>query len=163
MGPVNTDSPSNQFNSCLLIALIGLQWGGLVVDHPVTFVQLGALSAPIALLTLFGLLLNSILMVRRVPGAILIGVLGTAVAGYIASRVFALDTTLVEFQGVFGAPPSPSETALAFDFRREAPDGHSGSTTWQVGSSATVEAGAPRAAEPKGGWKGKVPRGMAVG
>ena len=38
----------------LLVALIGLQWGGLVVDSP-TLVTLGHLSAPATLLTLFGL------------------------------------------------------------------------------------------------------------
>ncbi|MEX2661041.1 MAG: NCS2 family permease, partial [Vicinamibacterales bacterium] len=41
----------------LLIALIGLQWGGIVAASPGTLVTLGNLSSPPALLTIFGLLL----------------------------------------------------------------------------------------------------------
>jgi AGZA family xanthine/uracil permease-like MFS transporter len=92
----------------LLIALVGLEFGGLVADNPQTLVQLGDLGAPAALLALFGLLVHAILLARRVPGAILIGLFVTAAAGLTASRVFALETPLVVWQGVVGAPPAPS-------------------------------------------------------
>src|SRR5215203_1320980 len=57
----------------LLVALIGLQWGGLVVDAPGTLVTLGRLSAPPALLTILGLVVIAVCMARRIPGALLIG------------------------------------------------------------------------------------------
>jgi AGZA family xanthine/uracil permease-like MFS transporter len=100
----------------LLIATVGLQWGGLVADHPATFVQLGELGSPVALLTLFGLALVSALHVLRVRGAIVIGVVASAVAGWGASRAFGLESPLVTWHGLAAAPPSPSGTAFQLDF-----------------------------------------------
>jgi adenine/guanine/hypoxanthine permease len=39
----------------LLVALIGLEWGGLVVGSPGTLVALGSFKSPATLLTIFGL------------------------------------------------------------------------------------------------------------
>ncbi len=100
----------------LMIALIGLEWGGLVVAHPATLVQLGDLSSPTALLCLFGLALNAVLLARRVTGAFLIGILATAAAGWAAGGLLDLSAPLVRFQGFVGAPPSPEKTAFALDF-----------------------------------------------
>src|SRR3990172_2905492 len=61
----------------LLITLIGFEYGNLVRLHPATLVQLGDLRHPATLLTLFGLLLTMTLLLYRVPGAILLGILGT--------------------------------------------------------------------------------------
>jgi adenine/guanine/hypoxanthine permease len=58
-------------------------------------------------LSLLGLALNAVLLVRRVPSAILIGVLATALLG--------ADAPLVAFQSVLGAPPAPS-AAFQLDF-----------------------------------------------
>jgi AGZA family xanthine/uracil permease-like MFS transporter len=91
----------------LLIALVGLEWGGIVAASPGTLVTLGHLGAPPVLLTLFGLFVTSVLFARRVPGAILLGMLASTVAG-LASR-------LVSFQGVVSAPPSIAPTFLALD------------------------------------------------
>ena len=57
----------------LLVALIGLQWGGLVADSPGTLVTLGKLSSPPALLTLFGLLVIGILSLLFYPLVRMIG------------------------------------------------------------------------------------------
>ncbi len=100
----------------LLIALVGLEWGGLIVAHPVTYVQLGELSSPVALLSLFGLALAAVLLVRRVVGALLLGLLGTTVAGWVASAIFDLEAPLVRFEGLVGPPPSPQATAFQLDF-----------------------------------------------
>ena len=91
----------------LLIALVGLQWGGLVVDSPGTLVTLGRLGSPGALLTLFGLFVIAVLMARKVPGAILIGIVVSACAG--------LAGGVVSYQGVVGAPPSLAPTFLQLD------------------------------------------------
>jgi AGZA family xanthine/uracil permease-like MFS transporter len=100
----------------LLIALVGLEWAGLVVDHPVLLVQLGDLSAPTALLSLFGLAACSVLLVRRVPGALLFGVLATTVVAAVATAALDLEPVLARIGGVAGAPPSPAKTAFALDF-----------------------------------------------
>ena len=100
----------------LMIALVGLEWGGLVVASPATLVQLGDLSSPVALLALVGLALNSVLLARRVVGAFLFGILGTAACGLAAGKLFDLATPLVRFEGLVGPPPSPAATAFALDF-----------------------------------------------
>ncbi len=92
----------------LLIALIGLEWSGIIVAKPGTYVGLGTLSDHHVLLALFGLSATSILLVKRIPGAILVGIVLTAIVGAIAG--------LVKFQGVVSVPPSISPTLLKLDF-----------------------------------------------
>ncbi|HWE85024.1 MAG TPA: NCS2 family permease [Terracidiphilus sp.] len=65
----------------LFIAFIGLQHAGLIVRDPNTLVSLGNVRSPVAALALLGLILMAALEVRKVRGAILIGVLAvTAIA-----------------------------------------------------------------------------------
>ena len=59
----------------LFIAFIGFQHAGLVVRDPNTLVGMGSIRNPTAYLTLLGLILMVALEVRKVKGAILIGVL----------------------------------------------------------------------------------------
>jgi len=91
----------------LLVALIGLEWGGIIVASPGTLVTLGHLKSPPALLTLFGLLTMSVLMARRVKGALLLGIL--------ASTGVGLATGLVHYQGLVSRPPSIAPTLLQLD------------------------------------------------
>jgi len=91
----------------LLIALIGLQYGGIVVDTPGVLVGLGDLGSRPALLVLFGLALTAVLMARRVPGAILIGILATALAG--------IPLGVVRYQGLVAPVPSLAPTFLKLD------------------------------------------------
>ncbi|MCK4546576.1 MAG: NCS2 family permease [Candidatus Eisenbacteria sp.] len=92
----------------LLIAFVGLQWAGLVVDAPGTLVTLGDLSSRPVLLSLAGLLATSVLLVLGVQGALLIGILFTAIGAVVLG--------LVRFQGIASAPPSLSPTFLQLDF-----------------------------------------------
>ncbi|RMG68442.1 MAG: NCS2 family permease, partial [Calditrichaeota bacterium] len=71
----------------LLIALVGLEWSGLVVDHPTTLVTLGRLASPPTLLSLFGLAVMGALLVRGVRAAILIGILANTAVGLLAGMV----------------------------------------------------------------------------
>lgn len=91
----------------LMIALIGLEWSGIIVAKPGTYVGLGDLSSPPVLLALFGLTITSILMVRRVSGAILIGIAGAAIAGLVSGQI--------EYQGIVSTPPSLAPTFLKLD------------------------------------------------
>ncbi|MCK5909907.1 MAG: NCS2 family permease [Caulobacter sp.] len=66
----------------LFIAFIGLKEAGVIVADPATTVALGDLTKPNAALAILGLLVMGGLMVWRVKGAILIGILVAAVAGW---------------------------------------------------------------------------------
>jgi AGZA family xanthine/uracil permease-like MFS transporter len=91
----------------LLIALIGLQYGGIVVDTPGVLVGLGDLGSKPALLVLFGLALTAVLMARKVPGAILLGILATALAG--------IPLGIVKYHGLVAPVPSLAPTFLKLD------------------------------------------------
>jgi len=67
----------------LFIAFIGLRGAGLVADNPATLVGLGDLKSPTALLALLGLAVIATLEVLKVRGGILIGIVVTAVAGWV--------------------------------------------------------------------------------
>ena len=91
----------------LLIALIGLQWSGIVVDSPGTLVTIGDLTRPPVVLAVATLAGMAILMARRVRGALLVGMLG--------ATAVALAAGLVRFEGVVAMPPSLAPTFLQLD------------------------------------------------
>ncbi len=66
----------------LFIAFIGLKEAGIIVANPATTVALGDLTQPTAVLAILGLAIMGGLMVWRVKGAILIGILVAAAAGW---------------------------------------------------------------------------------
>ncbi|MGO1336980.1 MAG: NCS2 family permease [Leuconostoc fallax] len=67
----------------LFIAFIGLHEAGLIVANKDTMVSLGHLTTPTALLSIFGIIITFILMSRRTPAAIFIGMVVTAIVGII--------------------------------------------------------------------------------
>jgi AGZA family xanthine/uracil permease-like MFS transporter len=71
----------------LFIAFIGLTDCGIIVKDPATAVALGNLHAPGTALACFGLLLIALLQVFRVKAAILIGIAGTMLTGYVFGQV----------------------------------------------------------------------------
>ncbi|MGK7344196.1 MAG: NCS2 family permease [Candidatus Nitrospinota bacterium M3_3B_026] len=91
----------------LLIALLGLQWGGIIVDNPGTLVGLGDIKSGPALLTLFGVFLIVSLSIRGVRSAILIGILTLAVTAAMAG--------MAEFSGIVSAPPPLWPTLFKLD------------------------------------------------
>lgn len=91
----------------LFLAIIGLENAGLVVDHPATLVTLGDLKAPAALLACLGFVVIAGLAARKVPGAIIIGIL--------AVSVIAMASGLQEFKGIVSLPPSLAPTFLQMD------------------------------------------------
>lgn len=91
----------------LFLGLIGLRGMGVVAANPATLVGLGKLSEPGALLSCAAFLLMAGLAARRVPGAVLIGVMAAALAG--------APLGLTEFRGVVAAPPSLAPTFLQMD------------------------------------------------
>jgi len=89
----------------LFLTFIGLQKGGIVVANAGTFVTLGHLGEPHALLTLATLVLALVLFVRNVPGGFLISiVLGTAVSVWLGlSHADSQSVSLQAYLGVLGA------------------------------------------------------------
>jgi adenine/guanine/hypoxanthine permease len=89
----------------LFISLIGLINAGFIVHQPATIVGAGKLS-PALLTFCAGLLLTAILVVKKVRGAILLGILFTTIAAWPIGRWWGLDIAapLVNWQGVFAAP-----------------------------------------------------------
>ncbi len=71
----------------LFIGFIGLKNAGIVVANPATFVALGDLKTPGAVLALFGLLLIGALSVWKVRGAMLIGVVVTTLVAWLFGQV----------------------------------------------------------------------------
>ena len=92
----------------LLIALVGLEWSGIVVGHPVTYVTLGNLKSAPTLLSVFGLLLIALLLALRIRGAILFGIVATSILGLIVG--------IIQYNGIVSAPPSIVPTMLKLQF-----------------------------------------------
>ncbi|MCM0582114.1 NCS2 family permease [Weissella diestrammenae] len=65
----------------LFIAFIGLHDAGLIVANPSTMVSLGSLTSDKSLLAIFGIIVTFILMARKTPAAIFIGMILTATVG----------------------------------------------------------------------------------
>jgi AGZA family xanthine/uracil permease-like MFS transporter len=92
----------------LLIALIGLQNAKLVVSSPSTMIAFGKLG-PDAMIAIFGLVVTALLMVKRVRGSFLIGILlSTALAA--AAGLVRLPASLVA-----GVRPEYFKTFFALD------------------------------------------------
>ncbi|HCP46324.1 MAG TPA: guanine permease [Deltaproteobacteria bacterium] len=95
----------------LFIAFIGMKEAGLIEPDANTFVHVGDLGErwrPV-LTAGAGFFVAAMLTVRKVPGAILLGIL--------TSLAVALITGVASYQGVFSAPPSLAPTAFQFDLR----------------------------------------------
>ncbi|TBW35701.1 NCS2 family permease [Azotobacter chroococcum] len=91
----------------LFLALIALQNAGIVVDHPVTLLTLGDLTEAPPVLAALGFLLIVTLEARRVPGAVLLGIL--------AVTLVAVGLGVTPFAGLLALPPSLAPTLLQLD------------------------------------------------
>lgn len=97
----------------LFIGFIGLKNAGIIVANPATFVALGDLRAPGAILAVFGLIVIGALSVWNVRGAMLIGIVATTLVGWAMGQVsfqmepYSLSTITgtvfkLDLPGVFG-------------------------------------------------------------
>ena len=90
------------------LAMIGLQNAGIVVANKATLVTLGAFTTP-ALLSAGGFIVLAGLAARKVPGAIIITVIGIT--------VLAIVTGLQPIEGIAAMPPSLRPTFMQMDLR----------------------------------------------
>jgi AGZA family xanthine/uracil permease-like MFS transporter len=93
----------------MFIAFVGLRSAKLVVANPATFVSLGNFSDREVQAACLGIVLTLALMVRRVNGAILLGILGTT--------LFGIFRGLAHWPSGVLALPHPSATFLKLDLR----------------------------------------------
>jgi len=91
----------------LFLAIIALQKMGLVVDHPATLVTLGDINKPTVLLSIFCFLMIVTLEIRKIPGAIIIGIMSTTILGVLFG--------ISDFGGVISMPPSLAPTFAQLD------------------------------------------------
>ena len=82
----------------LFIAFVGMQSAGLVVNDDSTLVRLGTLTEGSGLLTLIGLAITAVMVIKNVKGGMLIGILLTTLIG--------LPMGLTHFHGVISTPDS---------------------------------------------------------
>ena len=91
----------------LFIGLIGLKNGGIIVSNQATLLSLGEFSQIETLLAAIGFLIISILSVRKVTGAIIIGILTTTLIAYFVG--------LIELNGIVSYPPEIAPTFMKLD------------------------------------------------
>ncbi len=92
----------------LFIAFIGLKNAGIIIDNEATLVSIGKLTEGTALLGVIGLVITGVLVVKKVPGSLLIGILVTALIG--------IPMGLTHFDGVVAVPPSIDSIFCKFQF-----------------------------------------------
>lgn len=90
------------------IAFIGLKNAGIVSSNPSTFVTMGNLHDPAVLLACVGILLSAVLLIKKVTGALLIGILVTTVIG--------IPLGVTHFDSVLDVPPSIAPIVMKFEW-----------------------------------------------
>jgi len=92
----------------LYIAFIGLKSAGIIVSSDSTSVTLGPLSDSTSLLAIIGLLLTSVLVILKVRGGMLLGILVTTIIG--------IPMGVTHFNGLLSTPPSISSVFCQFEW-----------------------------------------------
>lgn len=93
----------------LFIAFIGLKNAGIVVKNDATFISLGNLHDPAVLLACIGIVISAVLLVRKVTGALLIGILLVTIIG-IPMGITNLSSSIIS------APPSLAPIFCKFEW-----------------------------------------------
>lgn len=94
----------------LFIAFIGLNGAGIVVQGQGIPLDLGDVTSPQAIVCMVGLVIIGVLLVKKIKGAILIGILSSTVVG-----IFLGVTKLPE-GGLISLPPSLSPVFMKFEW-----------------------------------------------
>ncbi len=92
----------------LFIAFIGLKNAGIIVPNASTYVGIGDLTQGNALLGVIGLFITGLLVIKKVPGNLLLGILITAIIG--------IPMGLAHFNNIVSVPPSIEPIFCQFQF-----------------------------------------------
>jgi AGZA family xanthine/uracil permease-like MFS transporter len=110
----------------MFLAFIGLKNAGAVIANPATYVALGSFTSPPVLIAIFGLIVTSVLLVRKIQGAILIGILVSTLAAIVtrAPVYFGPKDAMVPFagftNGIVSLPTAPTGLIGALDLHAAA-------------------------------------------
>jgi adenine/guanine/hypoxanthine permease len=99
-----------------LIVFIGLRGAGFIVANPSTYIAMGSLKNPAVLLTMLGLLLTPILVVRKVPGALIISIAALTIAGFFVPAGAGKMVTILP-SALIAWPKWPASTFGQLDFK----------------------------------------------
>ncbi len=99
----------------LFIAFIGLQNAGLIVNSDSTLVTLGDVCHGSGLLAVIGVFITAMLLILKVRGGILLGILITALLGLVIKDP-ATGVALTHFSGVVDTPPSVAPIFMKFEW-----------------------------------------------
>ena len=93
----------------LFIGIIGLEAGGIILFNveDAKYPLLGNFSKPDTLLAALGFLIIAALSIRKIPGAIIIGIL--------IITLIAIFADLIQFKGLISAPPDIRPTFMKLD------------------------------------------------
>ncbi len=91
----------------LFIAFLGLQKGGIIVTDRDTLVAAGNFASPHVALCLGGIILTMALIARRVPGAIILGIITTTIAGAFIPDAGGHAITHLDLSSARWLPASP--------------------------------------------------------
>ena len=91
----------------LFIGFLGLQKGGIVINHDEVLVQLGDFASIETLLAALSFIIILVLGKRKIPGEIIIGILTTTLIAFLLG--------MVSYGGVFSKPPDISPTLMRLD------------------------------------------------
>jgi AGZA family xanthine/uracil permease-like MFS transporter len=96
----------------LFLGIIALKNAKVIVDDPNTFVTLGDLTQAGPLLALVGFAIIAGLTYRKIPGAVIIGILAVTLIG--------IPLGVASINGLMSMPPDPSPTLMQMDFGKVA-------------------------------------------
>ena len=91
----------------LFVGFIGLKTGGIIIQNEATFLSLGDFRNIETLLAAIGFLLIMILAVKKIVGAIIIGVLTVTISSLLLG--------LIQFDGIVSSPPDLKPILLKLD------------------------------------------------
>ena len=91
----------------LFIGIIGLKSGGIITSNEATLISMGDLTKPETLLAMVSFLVIAVLSIRKIPGAIVIGI-------FLVTSI-ALALNLIKFNGIVSSPPSLMPVLLKLD------------------------------------------------
>lgn len=92
----------------LFIAFIGLKSANIIINDDATLVKLGDITSGAALLGVIGIVITSILLVKKVKGGLLFGILITTIIG--------IPMGITQLNGVISTPPSIEPIFFKFEW-----------------------------------------------
>ena len=104
----NTIKKSLTIGIGLFIAFVGLQNAGIIIKNDSTLVTFGSITQGSGLLTIIGLIITALFVVKNIKGGMLWAILITTIIG--------IPMGLTNYQGLISLPHSPAPVFCKFEF-----------------------------------------------